>query len=186
MGVRKAVTNKMAAAYRRGSRLEKTAILDQLCELAGWHRDHARARLRDAGEIRVVHARAARRPVYSPRVVPGLELCWRVARLPAGKRLAPMLPVLVRLLRRDGELTDDEAGLLYAMSAATIDSRLKVLSSLPSSEGAPILSPGACSSLRYRSEPGRSGTRGLPALSRSTSPATRAGTPSGSSASPLR
>ena len=30
MGVRKAVTNKMAAAYRRGSRLEKTAILDQL------------------------------------------------------------------------------------------------------------------------------------------------------------
>jgi len=100
MGVLKAVTNKMAAAYRRGSRLEKTAIPDQICELTGWHRDHARARLRAAGEIRVVRARSARRPVYSPRVVSGLALCWPVARLPAGKRLAPMLPVIVPLLRR--------------------------------------------------------------------------------------
>jgi hypothetical protein len=37
-----------------------------------------------------------------------------------------MLPVLVPLLRRDGELalTDEEAGLLMRMSAATIDRRL--------------------------------------------------------------
>jgi transposase InsO family protein len=127
MGVRRAVTNKMAAAYRRGSKSEKTAILDQLCELTGWNRDHARARLRDAGEIRVYRARAARSPVYSPRVVSALELCWRVSRAPAGKRLAPMLPVLVPLLRRDGEvdLTNDEADLLVKMSAATIDRRLR-------------------------------------------------------------
>ena len=45
---------------------------------------------------------------------------------PAGKRLAPMLAVLVPMLRRDGELdlTDAEAALLVAMSAATIDRRL--------------------------------------------------------------
>jgi hypothetical protein len=37
-----------------------------------------------------------------------------------------MLPVLVPLLRRDGELglTDEEAGLLMRMSAATIDRKL--------------------------------------------------------------
>ena len=54
---------------------------------------------------------AARARSTPPRVVSALELCWRVARYPAGKRLAPMLPVLVPLLRRDGELdlTDDEA-----------------------------------------------------------------------------
>jgi hypothetical protein len=59
-------------------------------------------------------------------VVSALELCWRAARTPAGKRLAPMLVVLVPLLRRDGELDldDDEAALLVAMSAATIDRRL--------------------------------------------------------------
>jgi hypothetical protein len=49
-----------------------------------------------------------------------------VLRAPAGKRLAPMLPTLVPLLRRDNELnlTDTEAALLVRMSAATIDRRL--------------------------------------------------------------
>ena len=49
-----------------------------------------------------------------------------VLRAPAGKRLAPMLGVLVPLLRRDGELdlTDVEAALLMRISAATIDRRL--------------------------------------------------------------
>lgn len=52
--------------------------------------------------------------------------CWAILRAPAGKRLAPMLPVLVPILRRDGELdlSDAEAACLVAMSAATIDRRL--------------------------------------------------------------
>jgi len=47
-------------------------------------------------------------------------------RLPAGKRLAPMLSVVVPMLRKDGELmcSDEEAALLVAMSPATIDRRL--------------------------------------------------------------
>ena len=86
-------------------------MLDQLCSLTGWHRDYARTRLRDAGEVRLVRVGRARRPIYSARVVSALELCWRVARAPAGKLLAPILPILVPMLRRDGELdlSDDEA-----------------------------------------------------------------------------
>ena len=55
-----------------------------------------------------------------------LITCWAVLRAPAGKRLAPMLAVLVPVLRRDGELdlSDAEAASLVAMIAATIDRRL--------------------------------------------------------------
>jgi hypothetical protein len=145
MGERKAVTNKMAAAYRRGTKAEKSAVLDQLVELTGWHRDHARAQLRGAGEIRVVRVRRPRTPVYSARVVSALELCWRVGRQPAGKRLAPMLAWLVPLLHRDGELdlTEHEARLLCAMSPATIDRRLRGAKVLAGVRGRSHTRPGS-------------------------------------------
>jgi MmyB-like transcription regulator ligand binding domain len=30
----------MVGRYRKGSRAEKSAVLDHLCQLNGWHRDH--------------------------------------------------------------------------------------------------------------------------------------------------
>ncbi|HUX05579.1 MAG TPA: transposase family protein, partial [Acidimicrobiales bacterium] len=128
MSQRHAVTKKMAAAYKRGSKSEKTLVLDALVELTGWHRDHARHSLKAAGTIRLVKPRQSRAPLYSAQLTVALVFVWTLSRYPAGKRLAPMLVVLVAMLKRDGDLdlSDADAVLLASMSAATIDRRLKV------------------------------------------------------------
>lgn len=126
VGQRHAVTKTIAMRYKSASKAEKGRILDELCAITGWHRNHARKALKEALTPKLVRPRAPRPPRYEPEVVAALAFCWAVLGAPTGKRLAPVMAELVARLRRFEELviSDVTAGLLVTMSAATMDRRL--------------------------------------------------------------
>jgi len=126
MSERKAVTRKLALEYGRGDRARKGQILDQVCELNGWHRSHARKALKQALVLRVVRPRPPRPPIYGAAVIEAVRFMWAVQGTPCGRLLAAALPDLVPRLRRMGELNvdDDTAALLLRIAPATIDRRL--------------------------------------------------------------
>jgi hypothetical protein len=131
---RTAVLVSQVAAWPKATKAEKSAILDHLVAVNGWHRDHVRKMIRAAVASRdtaraVGQRRAARAPVftYDEAAVAALATCWAVLGGPTGKRLQPALAALVPALVAHGELPEDPAVIdqVLSMSAATIDRRLK-------------------------------------------------------------
>ncbi|MET9830128.1 hypothetical protein ABZ078_12595 [Streptomyces sp. NPDC006385] len=123
---RKALTNAVATRYAQAGKQEKSEILDRVCAVTGWHRSHARKALLRAARPQPTRTPRSGHTKYDAGVVAALTFCWTVLDRPAGKRLAPVLPELVPVLRRHGELdiSEETAELLMGMSAATIDRRL--------------------------------------------------------------
>lgn len=133
MAARKAITKAQLDRWTKASKAEKTVILDAVCQVTGWHRDHARKAIRQALADRVRGGpppRAEPVPrsrVYGQEAVELLTRCWAALDGPTGKRLHPALPELLANMGVHGHLDGVDPVTIeavQAMSPATIDRRL--------------------------------------------------------------
>jgi hypothetical protein len=126
MGERKAVTKQMARRYVRASKTQKTSMLDELCELTGWTRRHARRALAVALAPAAPASVKSRPRIYGEETLTPLMKIWATLGGPSGKRLAPFMSEIVEVLERCGELevSAETRRKLLAVSAATIDRML--------------------------------------------------------------
>lgn len=105
---------------RRASR--RGRILTEFAEISGYHRKHAERLLRREDVVDRSRPRPERR-VYDDAVREALVVLWEAADRICGKRLKPLIPLLVPAMERHGRLALDEAVRcrLFRISAASID-----------------------------------------------------------------
>jgi hypothetical protein len=114
---------RMRERYATASRKAKSRLLDEVCEVTGYHRKAAIRLLR-----RPVRARARRRgrPVqYGATVVGALRQIWEAAGYPWSVRLQALLPVWLPWAVRRWRLSREVVERLRAMSPRQMDRCLR-------------------------------------------------------------
>ena len=119
---RQELVDAVAGRYRAGTTAEKSRILDAFVALTAYHRKHAIGVLNGSRQ-RATGGRRGRRRLYDEAVREALIVLWEASDRMCGKRLKPLLPVLLAALERHGHLRLDGPvrEQLLAVSAATID-----------------------------------------------------------------
>ncbi len=126
MAARDELVVAIAGRYAQGDRVERGRILDEFSAVTGFHRKHAMRLLR-VGEVKQRSGARPGRRVYGEAVREALIVVWEASDRICGKRLRPLLPILVEAMERHGhlQLKQELRIKLLAMSAATIDRALR-------------------------------------------------------------
>jgi len=100
MTTRKELTEAVGARYRQARARERTTILNEFVALTGYHRKHAIRVL--AGEHLQERPRAPRNRLYDEAVRQALIVLWEAGDRVCGKRLKPLVPILIDALLSAG------------------------------------------------------------------------------------
>jgi hypothetical protein len=119
---REELLGAVAERYRQATRGERKTILDEFVAITGYHRKHA-IRVLKKGRSKGGKARRTRLRLYDEAVREALVVLWEASDRLCGKRLKPLIPVLLEALQRHGHLLLDKdvRDRVLAVSAATID-----------------------------------------------------------------
>src|SRR3954463_3153231 len=126
MATRDELVAAIAGRYSQADKTERGRILNQFTAITGFHRKHAMRLLR-AGQPSGRSGPRPGRRAYDDATREALIVIWEASDRICGKRLRPLVPVLVEAMERHGHLQlapEVRIGLL-AMSAATIDRALR-------------------------------------------------------------
>ena len=119
---RRELIEAMGKRYREATRERRRTILDEFVEVTGYHRKHA---LRLFGTTLKAEKQARRtgKRIYDEAMQQALIVLWEAADRICGKRLKPLIPILVQAMERHGHLQlDAEVKQSIAeVSAASID-----------------------------------------------------------------
>jgi hypothetical protein len=128
MATRDELVAAIAERYSRVDRTERGRILDEFTAVTGFHRKHAMRLLRDWQPNRRSGPRPGRR-IYDEATREALIVIWEASDRICGKRLRPLVPVMVEAMERHGHLrlAPEVRISLLAMSAATIDRALRAV-----------------------------------------------------------
>ena len=122
MATRDELLAALMARYDQAARADKARIFAEFVAVTGYHRKHA-ARLLRGGSNKDRSVSRPRRRLYDDAVREALILLWEASDRICGKRLKPLIPMLVAAMERHGHLALEPAvrERLEAISAATID-----------------------------------------------------------------
>ncbi|QXQ05158.1 DDE-type integrase/transposase/recombinase [Sphingosinicellaceae bacterium] len=126
MATRTELVAAISERYRSADRASKGRVLDEFVAVTGFHRKHAMRLMRAGPAVTTANVRIERR-IYDEAARTALIVLWEAADRLCGKRLRPLIPILLEAMERHGHLDLAPAvrSQLTKMSAATIDRVLR-------------------------------------------------------------
>jgi len=148
MKEKRSLTTTIVRRYQKAKKKEKTQILNEFVKNTGYNRSYARRLLNQAQSWDFRRKRKRKQVVrqcyYDEAVVKPLTVIYSVMDGICGKRLHSIIPEVVRILERDGQLVLDNQvkTKLLKISPATIDRLLKPIKKQFQPKGKTTTKPG--------------------------------------------